>query len=77
MKFPGAYSASDPGILINIYTQLNSYTSEYFRENAVIIIIINLSQSPDLLLTELPHPPLPMVPRFSSQTREQRRTKVR
>ncbi|KAI0346656.1 hypothetical protein BDW22DRAFT_790232 [Trametopsis cervina] len=25
VKFPGAYSASDPGILINIYTQLNSY----------------------------------------------------
>ncbi|KZV93262.1 hypothetical protein EXIGLDRAFT_768270 [Exidia glandulosa HHB12029] len=26
VAFPGAYSASDPGILINIYTQLNSYT---------------------------------------------------
>ncbi|KDQ58486.1 glycoside hydrolase family 61 protein [Jaapia argillacea MUCL 33604] len=25
VKFPGAYSASDPGILINIYTQLNTY----------------------------------------------------
>ncbi|THV04744.1 hypothetical protein K435DRAFT_826795 [Dendrothele bispora CBS 962.96] len=25
VKFPGAYSASDPGILINIYTQLDSY----------------------------------------------------
>ncbi|KAK7676808.1 hypothetical protein QCA50_020214 [Cerrena zonata] len=25
VKFPGAYSAEDPGILINIYTQLNSY----------------------------------------------------
>ncbi|KAI8989016.1 glycosyl hydrolase family 61-domain-containing protein [Trametes punicea] len=26
VSFPGAYSATDPGILINIYTQLNSYT---------------------------------------------------
>jgi len=26
VKIPGAYSAQDPGILINIYTQLNSYT---------------------------------------------------
>ncbi|KAG8889714.1 hypothetical protein FRB98_003006 [Tulasnella sp. 332] len=25
VKFPGAYSSSDPGILINIYTQLNAY----------------------------------------------------
>ncbi|RPD54907.1 glycoside hydrolase family 61 protein [Lentinus tigrinus ALCF2SS1-7] len=25
VSFPGAYSASDPGILINIYEQLNSY----------------------------------------------------
>ncbi|KAI0696808.1 glycoside hydrolase family 61 protein [Cytidiella melzeri] len=25
VSFPGAYSASDPGILINIYTQLNTY----------------------------------------------------
>jgi len=25
VSFPGAYSASDPGILINIYQQLNSY----------------------------------------------------
>ncbi|EJF60634.1 hypothetical protein DICSQDRAFT_137375 [Dichomitus squalens LYAD-421 SS1] len=25
VSFPGAYSAEDPGILINIYTQLNSY----------------------------------------------------
>ncbi|EJD52178.1 hypothetical protein AURDEDRAFT_199593 [Auricularia subglabra TFB-10046 SS5] len=26
VALPGAYSASDPGILINIYTQLNAYT---------------------------------------------------
>jgi len=26
VKIPGAYSAQDPGILINIYQQLNSYT---------------------------------------------------
>jgi len=26
VSIPGAYSAEDPGILINIYTQLNSYT---------------------------------------------------
>ncbi|KAH9852350.1 glycoside hydrolase family 61 protein [Lenzites betulinus] len=26
VSFPGAYSAEDPGILINIYQQLNSYT---------------------------------------------------
>ena len=29
VSIPGAYSAEDPGILINIYTQLNSYVSEY------------------------------------------------
>lgn len=29
VSFPGAYSASDPGILINIYSQLNSYVSKY------------------------------------------------
>ena len=28
VKFPGAYSATDPGILINIYQQLNSYASK-------------------------------------------------
>lgn len=27
VSIPGAYNANDPGILINIYTQLNSYTS--------------------------------------------------
>lgn len=26
VKFPGAYSANDPGIKINIYTDLTSYT---------------------------------------------------
>jgi cellulase len=26
VKIPGAYSASDPGILINIYTSLTAYT---------------------------------------------------
>lgn len=27
VKFPGAYSATDPGILINIYEPMKSYTS--------------------------------------------------
>jgi cellulase len=26
VNFPGAYSASDPGILVNIHTQMSSYT---------------------------------------------------
>lgn len=29
VSFPGAYNANDPGILINIYTQLNAYTSTF------------------------------------------------
>ena len=28
VSFPGAYSPTDPGILINIYTQLNTYNSK-------------------------------------------------
>ena len=28
VSLPGAYSANDPGILINIYQQLNAYTSK-------------------------------------------------
>ena len=35
VKFPGAYSASDPGILINIYTQLNTYASKSGRPPTV------------------------------------------
>ena len=30
VEIPGAYSAEDPGILINIYTSLTAYTSQYF-----------------------------------------------
>jgi cellulase len=30
VSLPGAYSPEDPGILINIYTQLDAYTSESF-----------------------------------------------
>ena len=30
VKIPGAYKATDPGILINIYQQLNSYISTHF-----------------------------------------------
>ena len=28
VRLPGAYSANDPGILINIYQNLNAYTGE-------------------------------------------------
>ena len=36
VKFPGAYGASDPGILINIYTTLSAYTGMFLIYKSII-----------------------------------------
>jgi cellulase len=40
VKLPGAYSPQDPGILINIYTQLNAYTSESLLLNSTAFLLM-------------------------------------
>lgn len=37
VKIPGAYSASDPGILIDIYTSPKAYASEQTSSSSTIL----------------------------------------
>ncbi|KAI0716970.1 glycosyl hydrolase family 61-domain-containing protein [Earliella scabrosa] len=74
VSFPGAYSAQDPGILINIYQQLNSYVipgpSPFATTSPTVATTPypttatwNTAQQPTAVPTVVPAPGTPGIPK--------------
>ena len=59
VSIPGSYSAEDPGILIDIYTQLNNYTSKNLN---YCVGFIKDSLVPGPTVYELPSPTVANTP---------------